>query len=726
VSQAPPGDVTLQVDRLSVSYRTPRGPLRAVRDVSFSIRPGQTFGLIGESGSGKSTVAYAIMNYLQNGRVEDGRILFRGRDLLGMRRAELNRIRGSAISMVYQEPQSALNPSITVGEQVAESLRHHRRLSGRAARERVEELLTRVNMPNPSAIAARYPHQLSGGQQQRVVIAMALAGDPDLLVMDEPTTGLDVTTEARILDLVAELKGRVSASILYISHSLGVIARVCDEVGVMYAGRLVETGSVRDIFRAPRHPYTVGLLASLPRLGAGKANGRLQAIPGGLPDLTTLPAGCVFEPRCGYARAQCAAAEPELLLVGEGHASRCHFWDEVRPLAPVVEAKPEPNGSATTAVGAPLAAPEAVPSDPATPMAEAGAASSAPTNGGSRPTRGDRPLLEIVDLTKYYAEGGGLLSFGPKGEVKAVDGIGLELQPGETLAVVGESGCGKTTLSRCVVGLVAPTDGTLSFEGAELDGLARQRTRDLRRQVQVIFQNPDATLNPRRTVLEAVGRPLELFGLASGGGLRERAAALLRTVRLDERYLDRYPKQLSGGEKQRVSIARAFAAEPRLIVCDEPVSALDVSVQAAVLNLLGDLQREHDTSYLFISHDLSVVQYVSDRIAIVYLGKVMELGTSEQVFAPQYHPYTEALLSAVPIPDPEVEHEHIRLEGPVPNPANPPSGCVFRTRCPRLLGPICEQETPPLRRAAAGHTIACHIPLEELAALAPIRGSGTR
>ena len=690
-STAPDG-LTLRVENLSVSYRTPRGPLQAVRDVSFSVERGQTFGLIGESGSGKSTVAYAIMNYLQNGRAEAGRILFRGRDLLTMDRAELNRIRGSAISMVYQEPQSALNPSMTVGDQIAEGLRHHQRLGPRQARERVEELLTQVNLPNPAAIAARYPHQLSGGQQQRVVIAMALAGDPELLVMDEPTTGLDVTTEARILDLITELRERVSASILYISHSLGVIARVCDEVGVMYAGRLVETGPVREIFRAPRHPYTVGLLACLPRLGVGRQRRRLEAIPGSLPDLVAVPPGCIFQPRCGYAQAECAELEPELLPVSDAHHSRCHYWQEVRPSTPRPAAD-----------------------EVAAPVASAG--------------NGAPPLLEIVDLKKYYAEGGGFLSFGAGAAVKAVDGVSLDLRAGETLAIVGESGCGKTTLSRCVVGLVAPTAGELRFEGASIDAVARRRGRGLRRQVQAVFQNPDATLNPRRTIGDAIARPLELFGLARGRELRERAAALLRAVRLDERYLDRLPKQLSGGERQRVSIARAFAAEPRLVVCDEPVSALDVSVQAAVLNLLVDLQQEHDSSYLFISHDLSVVQYVADRIAIVYLGKVMEIGTTEQVFAPPHHPYTEALLSAVPIPDPDVEQEQIRLVGSVPNPANPPSGCVFQTRCPRRLGPVCEQEAPPVRQAADGHYIACHIPLEELENLGragPVVSAGER
>jgi peptide/nickel transport system ATP-binding protein len=671
---------TLQIERLSVSYATPRGQLRAVRDVSLSIRPGQTYGLIGESGSGKSTVAFAVMNYLLNGRVDQGRIMFHGRDLLTMRRSELNAIRGSAIAMVYQEPQSALNPSIAVGEQIAETVRQHQSIDKYEARERTLELLGQVNMPNPAAIAGRYPHQLSGGQQQRVVIAIALANQPELLLMDEPTTGLDVTTEARILDLVAELKGRVSAAILYISHSLGVIARVCDEVGVMYAGRLVETGPVRELFSNPRHPYTVGLLACLPRVGAVRERARLRAIPGGLPDLTNVPPGCIFAPRCSHAQERCRSSEPDLLAVNDQHRSRCHFWSEIRAPA---DADQQTGASVERAAAGP-------------------------------------PLLKIDGLKKYYAEAGSFLAIGSQGQVRAVDGVSLEVGPGETVAVVGESGCGKTSLARCVVGLIGPTDGHLSFDDVSIDAPARRRKRDLRRQIQVVFQNPEATLNPRRTIGDAVIRPLELFRRVRGPEARRLASELLRAVRLDERYLDRYPRQLSGGEKQRVSIARAFATAPRLVVCDEPVSALDVSVQAAVLNLLVDLQRESGTSYLFISHDLSVVQYVSDRIAIVYLGKLMEIGSAEEVFAPPYHPYTEALLSAVPIPDPDVEQEHIRLEGPVPNPASPPSGCVFQTRCPRKIGVICEQQAPPLQPAAQGHLIACHIPLAELARLEPI------
>ena len=685
--RAPPAaaDHVLRVAGLSVEYATSRGPVRAVRDVSFAIRRGETFGVVGESGSGKSTVAFAVMGYLSsNGQVTEGGIEYQGHDLLRMPRRQLDALRGARIAMVYQDPMSSLNPSITVGEQVVEALLAHERLSGEAARKRTLELFTAVNMPEPAAIFRRYPHQLSGGQQQRVLIAMALSCNPDLLIMDEPTTGLDVTTEAQILDLIASLKARFSSAILYISHNLGVIARISDRLGVMYAGQMVEQGPVRDVFRRQLHPYTAGLLECLPKLDFGRKSRSLTLIPGMIPDLTRLPRGCAFEPRCRHAQPRCGDESPSLVEVGAAHTSRCFFWRELE------------QARRATAGEAPAQAPDVA----ATETASAAAA-----------------LLSVEDLARDYVDSNKLLGlFGTERVVHALDGVNFTLQPNETLAVVGESGCGKTTLARCVVGLVEPTRGRITFDAVPLAGLAGERGREVRRRLQMVFQNPDSTLNPRRTIGDALRRPLQMFRGLSGAGADKAAIELLHAVRLDERYLNRLPSQLSGGEKQRVGIARAFATSPDLIVCDEPVSALDVSVQAAILNLLGELQARDRTAYVFISHDMSVVRYLADRVAVLYLGRICETGPVERVFAPPWHPYTEALLSAIPVPDPDAAVNAIRLEGPVPSAAQPPGGCPFHTRCPRKLGPVCEREAPPVREGADGHAIVCHIPLADLAA----------
>jgi peptide/nickel transport system ATP-binding protein len=697
IAAAPPGqgipDTVLRVSNLSVEYATRRGPVFAVRDVSFSIARGETLGIVGESGSGKSTLAFAVMGYLAaNARVQRGEIAYLGQDLLSMSRRRQDELRGAKIAMVYQDPMSSLNPSIQVGEQVAETLRAHERLAPKPARERVLELFTAVNMPHPAAIARRYPHQLSGGQQQRVLIAMALACNPDLLIMDEPTTGLDVTTEAQILDLIAALKRRFASAILYISHNLGVIARVSDRVGVMYAGQMVEQGPVGSVFRRQLHPYTAGLLECLPGLDAGHATRALKLIAGMIPELTRMPPGCSFEPRCPHARERCSEDAPPLATVAPLHASRCFFWREQE------EARVAATRAAVAIAPAPI--------------------TESSTPGGAQLLRVEGLAKEFVDSNKLF----GL--FGRESIVHAVDDVTLTLAPNETLAVVGESGCGKTTLARCIVGLTPPTRGRIEFDGVPISGLAGERSRELRRRLQMVFQNPDSTLNPRRSIGAALARPLQLFRGLRGPAAREAATALLRSVRLDERYLDRLPNELSGGEKQRVGIARAFATRPDLIVCDEPVSALDVSVQAAILNLLAELQTRERTSYLFISHDMSVVRYLADRVAVVYLGKICESGPVERVFALPWHPYTEALLSAVPVPDPEAEVDPVRLEGPVPSAADPPKGCPFHTRCPRKVGPICEHEVPPAQRGADGHTIVCHIPLDSLRDMQSRRRAG--
>ncbi len=597
------GEPTLEVIGVSISY----GYLQAVRDVSFRIAPGEAYGLIGESGSGKSTLAYAVLRHVPAGRVT-GRIMLRGQDVMAMSPQTLAATRGRIVSMVYQDPMSALNPAIKVGEQIAEVIRRHRQADRRAAWARTIALLGQVQLPHPEEIAHRYPHQLSGGQQQRVVIAMGLACDPDLLVMDEPTTGLDVTTEAVILDLVNELRRALGVAVLFISHNMGVVAQVCDRVGVLYAGQLVEEGSTAQVLRAPRHPYTIGLMNALPTIDRSQT--RLADIPGRLPDLRVVPEACVFAPRCAAVQEGCRSAIPSLETVGPGHRARCFERDRIARIAPP-------------------------------PPSEAQDVSSAGTG---------RPLLEIIGVERSFGRATRLkLPFlRERRPVQAVADVALQIPRGRTLAVVGESGSGKSTLARCVAGLLRPDAGDILLDDNVVAPLVQDRSRAEQRAVQFIFQNPDAALNPHWTVEGIVGRPLQLYGIARGAALRERVAALLDSVKLGERYLDRYPHQLSGGEKQRVSIARAFAAEPQLVVCDEPTSALDISVQAAILNQLCDLQERYGTSYLFISHDLGVVRHIAHRVAIMRHGRIVESGSPAEVFGAPQHPYTQALIAAIP------------------------------------------------------------------------------
>ncbi len=678
----------LTVRNLHVSFNSGPNRVDALRGVDLELFPGETVGIVGESGSGKSTLAYAIMGHLgRSGRIRSGEILFRNENLRAAGPKRIQQLRGNRMSMVFQDPQTSLTPSIQIGKQIGEVLTTHLHLKGRERHDRIVELLTMVNLPNPTSLMDRYPHQLSGGQKQRILIAMALACDPDLLILDEPTTGLDVTTEAVILDLVGELKERVNGSIMYISHNLGVIARVSDRVAVAYAGELVETAAVDELFDNPRHPYTLGLLGCVPRLGERKDDAPLKPIPGRIPSSAELPPGCVFEPRCPYAQEHCRQSRPELFAVNVDHRSRCFFWEEV--------------DKQTSRFG----------------DAEMHALATGPGL-----TRDGAPLLLVNDLKKYYTStDGGLLFFGRKTRVvKAVDGVDLRIQRGETLALVGESGCGKTTISRCIVGLVDRTSGDIAVDGERIQQLAERRPRRIRRKLQMVFQSSESSLNPRQTVRTALERPLSLLTDMSKAERQTRVDELLELVNLDPRHAERYPRQLSGGEKQRVGIARAFASNPDLVLCDEPVSSLDVSVQAAILNLIARLQAELGTSYLFVAHDLAVVRYLADRIAVIYLGHIVETGTSDAVFAPPYHPYTEALLSAIPVPDPHIDQKSIRLEGAVPDPANPPSGCPFQTRCPRKIGRICEEEMPPVQIDADGHSIWCHIPLEELRRVDPI------
>jgi len=669
-----PSDIVLDIDNLSVVFSTPRGPLAALRNVSLAIHEGEAFGLVGESGSGKSTLSLAVMRYLaDNGRVTSGRMAFLGRDLLALDDEALRRLRGNRISLVYQDPMTALNPALTIARQVGEVFEQHRDMSRNEARRASVAMLDKVHLPDPEDVALRYPHQLSGGQQQRVVIAMALACDPDLLIMDEPTTGLDVTTEARILDLVQELKRSFRSAILYITHNLGVVAKIADRVGVIYAGELLEEGPTQSVFTRPRHPYTEGLMACIPRIDEMRGRSALRPIGGSFPDLTELPSGCVFHPRCRYRRDTCESTEVRLVAVAPDQRSSCLFSNEL-------------------ALGASAGEPE--------PCDEQ-------RNGRPRASS-NGVLLSLERISKYYGGPGllGRIAGRQVDQVKAVDGVSVDIPAGEAFGLVGESGCGKSTVGRTLLKLHSLTGGRISFDGRDVSALSRREERDYRRQVQIIFQNPDSSLNPRKRISEILERPLKLYGIEPNDP-RRRALELLELVQLDSWYADSYPHELSGGQKQRVGIARAFAAEPRFVVCDEPVSALDVSVQASILNLLLDLQRRFRTSYLFISHDLSVVRYVCHRVAVMYLGKLCEVGTVDEIFTPPFHPYTEALLSAVPRLS-FAEQPVIRLEGPVPSAKSPPSGCRFHTRCPRFIGDICINHEPKPVRLSASHTIACH------------------
>ena len=658
-------EAALDLRDLNVVY-TVRGRDRQVlRGVSLEVARGESYGLVGESGCGKSTAALAIVRYLaRNGRVSGGSISVAGRDVLALRGAELREFRARSVSMVYQNPGSALNPSMRAGTQVAEAFTVLG-VPAKEADERAREALARVQIADPGSVMSRYPHQLSGGMQQRVVIAMALAKDPALIVLDEPTTGLDATVEAEVLDLVSQLQAELHTSVLFISHNLAVISKMCSRVGVLYAGRLVEEGPVETVLQDPRHPYTVGLLRCIPRGGVRKDHGRLDTIPGFLPSLGVEITGCVFADRCALADTRCRDEEPPLIAVEAGHESRC-WYHERAPELPREEA-----------------------SDLELPGIE----------------RDGQPLVEIQKLTKIFKQRGH--------EVHALTEVSAAIWPGETLGLVGESGSGKTTLARTLLGIVPPTAGTALLDGHELPTRYQKRSRDELRALQIVFQNPDSALNRRHSVRRILLRSLKKLAGLSGSAAETRMQDLTDRVRLTERTLTQKPVQLSGGLKQRVAIARAFAGDPKLVVCDEPTSALDVSVQAAILNLLVELQAENRVAYLFISHDLGVVRYISDRIAVLYLGRVQELGPADVVFDGPHHPYTEALLSAVPTID-GGGRDRIRLDGDIPSAASPPSGCVFHTRCPRNLGAVCEESEPPLVEVEGGHHMRCHIPIEEL------------
>jgi peptide/nickel transport system ATP-binding protein len=675
---APP---VLDVQGLTITYRGPQGRQAAVRDVSFAINPREAYGLVGESGCGKSTLAFAVMRHLPaNGRVVTGRVLFDGKDLLRLSGRELQRLRGEHMAMVYQDPGSALNPAMRIGDQVAEVYQIHKALGRTQARAAAVEMLDRVRMPGAANVAQRFPHQLSGGMQQRTVIAMALATNPSLLILDEPTTGLDATVEAAILDLVASLRAEFNTAILFISHHLAVVARICDRVGVLYAGELVEQGATAELFSAPHHPYTAGLLASVPRFGAHKDEEPLVPIAGRMPRPGEETGGCTYAPRCPLAREVCHTEKPPLVPTTRERLARCFFWPQVASLRPVD--RRQATGDKRQGPGASV---------------ESGAAEK----------RSGEVILDVKNVVRHFGR--------PSHPVRAVDGVSFAVRRGQVFGLVGESGSGKSTLARCIAGLLTISGGMLTLEGRDISQPVEKRDRSNIKRIQMVFQSPEATLNPRQTVRQILARTARALTSRRGATLRERVEELARLVYLDATLLDTYPGALSGGQRQRVAIARAFAGDPDLVLCDEPVSSLDVSVQAAILNLLADVQKRKSVSYVFISHDLAVVRYLADQIGVMYLGSLVEVGPVDRVFAPPSHPYTETLLASMTTLD--GTRSSVRAEGSIPSPAAIPSGCPFHTRCPRIPGEQCRTQEPPWQRTEEGHAYRCWILPDELVTL---------
>ena len=681
----------LECKDVSISYYTRAGRVPAVYDFNLTVMPGEAVGIVGESGCGKSTVALAIMQYMgKNGAITGGEIKFMGRDMRTMSEEELRKIRGSQISMVYQEPMASLNPSMQVKKQLMEVLIVHEGISEDAAYKRCVEVLEAVRLPDPNRIMNSYPHQLSGGQQQRVVIAMALLANPKLLLLDEPTTALDVTVEAGVVELIKDISKKFGTSMIYISHNLGLILETCDRICVMYSGQAVEVGSVKQVFDHMRHPYTRGLFSSIPLPGTDRYAHPLVPIRGQLPLPRDRPAGCTFGPRCDFFEAgRCDKPIPMLDIKDDaGHAARCIRYDEID------WARYRPKGIEM------------------------------------QPVEPGPPVLQIRNMKKYYeirdSSIAAMISGGKSRFVKANEKLDFEAREGETVAIVGESGCGKSTLAKVLMGLEESTGGEVLVKGREVGKLpVQKRPPGLISSLQIVFQNPFETLNPSHSVGAQIGRVLKKFGVAKTREDMERKTyELLDLVKLPREFAERKPRQLSGGQKQRIGIARAFGGDAAVVVADEPVSALDVSVQAAVTGLLTDIQRRKRTTMVFISHDLSVVRYLADRIVVMYLGHIVEQGTTDQVFSPPYHPYTEALLSAVPIADTSIEKKHIVLRGELPSPMNPPSGCPFQTRCHRKIGAICETELPPNRDMGDGHTILCHLSDDVLRSMEPVIAMG--
>lgn len=654
----------LKVENLRLGFMAGRQLLVAVDGISFAISAGETFALLGESGCGKSATAQGIMRLLPAAaRITHGRVELHGEELLGLPEAEMRRIRGARIAMIFQEPATSLNPVLTVGQQIGEVLARHLGLSGNAATARMIELLQQVGIADPARRLDEYPFQLSGGMKQRVMIAIALAGEPDLLIADEPTTALDVTVQAQILDLLLKLQVDRGMAILLITHDLGVVARMAQRIGVMYAGELVEVANREDFFRRPQHPYTQALFAALPEIS--RRGLALATIPGQVPSLAQMPAGCRFAERCSHVMPICRQISPTWRNIDQ-HQLRCHW-----------KASPCEQKMGNGAKRGELHSP-------------------------------DKALLEVSDLKVHFPIRKG---FWQKtiGHVRAVDGISLAISAGHTLALVGESGCGKTTAGKALLQLIKPTSGSVKLGPNELVGMKAKRLRAARRHLQMIFQDPFASLNPRLRVGEIIEEGMAALGLENDRSARSAAVlALLAQVGLPAEAALRYPHEFSGGQRQRIAIARALAVQPEVLICDEPTSALDVSVQAQILNLLKSLQESLGVAYLFITHNFAVVEYLAHEVAVMYLGRIVERGTTEEVLRSPQHPYTQALLSAVPSPRLHEEKIIIRLAGETPSPANPPTGCHFHPRCPQAM-PVCAERYPEISERSNTHRIACHL-----------------
>lgn len=674
----------LDIEGLSVEFATSRGVLQVISDVSFSIKAGETICLVGESGSGKTVTSKAVMRLIddENGSISAGTIMLDGIDVAGLSQHALRSLRGKKMAMVFQEPMAAFDPVFTIGKQIIETiLRHDRKKTSNQARHRAVELLRRVGIPEPELRMKQYPNELSGGMLQRAMIAMALSCEPELLIADEPTTALDVTIQAQILQLLQDLKVEFNMSILLITHDLGIAAEIADRIVVMYAGQVVEQASTAELFAQPYHPYTQGLLQSITMMESDRSK-RLYAIPGSIPSLADLPSGCRFHPRCPYASEQCVREAP-VLQDRDGRQSAC--WNVERLLSG------ESDASAASI----------------TPHVEVAAAALRAEAESAGPDAD--ALFELRHVTKHYPYGRSLFSREKKA-VQAVDDVSFSIRKGETFGLVGESGSGKSTLGRVLLHLERPTSGSVLFEGQDLAALSRARLREERKHMQMIFQDPYGSVDPRWKVGDIIGEPFAVHGNLSAREKREAVEELLRLVGLSAASYDRYPHEFSGGQRQRIGIARAIALRPKFVLADEAVSALDVSVQAQIVNLLQELRQQLDLTLMFIGHGLNVVRYVSDRIGVMYLGKLVEIAPSEQLFRHPAHHYTKALVSSMPVPDPQRRREFAVIQGEIPSPARPPSGCRFRTRCPAATA-RCAAEQPSFREVGAGHYAACHDPV---------------
>jgi len=681
----------LDVRNLVTEFKTDSGIVHAVNGISYTLDAGRSMAIVGESGSGKSVGALSIMGLIPSppGRIKAGEVIFQGRDLLQLSAEAVRKIRGDEIALVFQDPMTSLNPVLNIDTQITEALEEHQGLHHGQARDKAVEMLRLVGIPNAADRLKDYPHQFSGGQRQRIGIAMALACDPSLLIADEPTTALDVTIQAQITELVMRLQKGLGMAIIWITHDLGVVARLVEKVAVMYAGSIVEMGAVHDLYKKTSHPYTLGLLESIPTI-EGKEE-RLIPIKGHPPDLHKEATYCPFAPRCRFVIDPCIEGVPKLQPVSPGHTSACVRWREIHQAA-----------------GDPirLAALQTV-EDPEVVIA---AVVGGQEKRNARKKERD-VIVRVEGLKQYFPVRRGILRR-TVGYVKAVDNVSFDIYRGETLGLVGESGCGKSTTGMTVLQLLKPTAGKVYLNGEDLTDLDGEELRAKRRNMQMIFQDPYASLNPRKTVGSIISEGLRIHHIGDKAERQQRVEALMAMVGLNPNFINRFPHEFSGGQRQRIGIARALATEPSFIVADEPISALDVSIQAQVVNLLDDLKRELGLTYLFIAHDLSMVRYISDRVAVMYLGKIVELGEESDVFETPLHPYTHALLSAIPIPDPDAEQGRTRivLEGEVPNPSNPPSGCRFHTRC-QYATDLCAQADPEFRNlgtAERQHMVACH------------------